>query len=68
LFTLLEGSREEIPEVVRQAEDLTRYAVVTRYPGLAEPETEAHYLEAVANADAVVRWAETVIGEGGDVV
>ncbi len=43
LLTLLEESREEIPEEVRQAENLTRYAVVTRYPGLAEPVTEAHY-------------------------
>lgn len=58
LLTLLEESGEEIPEVVRQAENLTRYAVVTRYPGLTEPVTEEHYQEAVANAEAVVRWAE----------
>ena len=58
LLTLLEEVGEEIPAAVRQAEDLTRYAVVTRYPGLAEPVTEAHYQEAVASAEAVVRWAE----------
>jgi len=58
LLTLLEEAGEEIPEAVRQAEDLTRYAVVTRYPGLAEPVTEAHYQEAVASAEAVVHWAE----------
>jgi HEPN domain-containing protein len=58
LLTLLEEAGEEIPEAVRQAEDLTRYAVVTRYPGLTEPVTEAHYEEAVASAEAVVRWAE----------
>jgi HEPN domain-containing protein len=43
LVTLLEEAGQEIPEFVRRAEALTRYAVVTRYPGLAEPVTEAHY-------------------------
>lgn len=66
LLTLLEGTGEKIPEDLRQAENLTRYAIVTRYPGLTEPVTEAHYQEAVANAEAVIRWAETVIGKGGD--
>lgn len=58
LLTLLEAAGEEIPPFVRRAEALTRYAVVTRYPGLAEPVTEDHYREAVADAEAVVRWAE----------
>ncbi|HEY7491329.1 MAG TPA: HEPN domain-containing protein [Candidatus Tectomicrobia bacterium] len=58
LVTLLEAAGQEIPEVVRRAEELTRYAVVTRYPGLAEPVTEEHYREAVTIAEAVVRWAE----------
>ena len=58
LLTLLEEAGEDLPESVRRAEGLTRYAVVTRYPGLAEPVTEAHYQEAVASAEAVVRWAE----------
>ncbi len=58
LLTLLEQAGEEIPDVVRQAEDLTRYAVLTRYPGLTEPVTDAYYQAAVASAEAVVRWAE----------
>src|SRR6266702_1719074 len=49
---------EKAIKAVLQAEDLTRDAVVTRYPGLAEPVTEAHYQEAVASAEAVVHWAE----------
>jgi HEPN domain-containing protein len=61
LLTLLEEAGEPIPESVKQAEDLTRYAVVTRYPGLTEPVTEAHYQEAVASAEAVVQWAEEKI-------
>ena len=58
LVTLLETAGQEIPDFVRRAEALSRYAVVTRYPGLAEPVTEAHYQEAVAIAKAVFEWAE----------
>lgn len=62
LLDLLEQTGVQIPDPVRRAEDLTRYAVVTRYPGVAEPVTESHYREAVASAEAVVRWAGEVIG------
>ena len=62
LVTQLEASGQEISEVVRQAEVLTRYAAVTRYPGLAEPVTEEHYQEAVTIAEAIVRWAEEQMG------
>jgi len=58
LLSLLEEEGEEIPEVVRKAEELTRYALVTRYPGIARPVSEQEYAEAVAIAEAVVRWAE----------
>jgi HEPN domain-containing protein len=58
LLTLLEHAGEAIPDSVKQAEELTRYAVVTRYPGLAEPVTEAHWTDAVASAESVVHWAE----------
>lgn len=42
--------------------DLTRYAVVTQYPGASEPVTESHYRDALGSAEAVVRWAEEEIG------
>jgi HEPN domain-containing protein len=58
LLTLLEEAGEEVPEAVRQAEGLTRYAVLSRYPGLVEPVTEGHYQEALANAEVLVSWAE----------
>jgi HEPN domain-containing protein len=62
LVTLLEEAGQEIPEFVRRAEALTRYAVVTRYPGLAEPVTEAHFQEAIAVAKAVLEWVEDQLG------
>jgi HEPN domain-containing protein len=62
LVTLLEEAGQQIPELVRRAEALTRYAVVTRYPGLAEPVTEAHYQEAIVLAKAVLEWVEDHLG------
>jgi HEPN domain-containing protein len=62
LVTLLEQAGQEIPELVRRAEALTRYAVVTRYPGLAEPVTEVHYQEAIVLAKAVLEWVEDQLG------
>ena len=58
LFTLLERAGEAIPEAVRRAEMLSPYAIVARYPGLAEPVTEAQYQEAIALAQAVIEWVE----------
>ncbi len=63
LLSLLEEQGEELPEVVRKAEELTRYALVTRYPGIARPVSEQEYAEAVAIAEAVVQWAEKRVGD-----
>jgi len=57
LVSLLEEAGEEVSEPIRAAEELTRYAVVSRYPGLAEPVTREQYERAVAIAEQVVRWA-----------
>ena len=58
LLLLFEEAGEPIPEVVRKAEDLTRYALVTRYPGIARPVSEQEYAEAVEIAERVVQWAK----------
>jgi HEPN domain-containing protein len=65
LLTVLEEAGEVIPAAIREAEGLTRYAVVTRYPGLAEPVTEAQYEEAMAATEAVIRWAANRLRELG---
>ena len=57
LLTLLEKAGAEIPESIKQAEGLTRFAVFTRYPGIAEPIGRQEYAEAVRLAEAVFRWA-----------
>jgi HEPN domain-containing protein len=61
LLKLLEQNGQRIPKYVRQAEVLSRYAVVTRYPGFAAPVTPRNYRRAIRIATAVLAWAERQI-------
>ena len=58
LLTLLEEAGHPIPERIREAGRLTRFAVITRYPGLAPPVSPEEYHEAVTLAERLVRWVE----------
>ena len=64
LLTLLEQSGEAVPPAIADAARLTRYAVTTRYPGVAESVTEDDYHRAVTTASTVVEWAAKRVGEG----
>ena len=44
-----------------EAERLTMYAVITRYPGAVRPVTEKEYMDAVEITESVVRWAEKIL-------
>ena len=55
---------EAIPPAIADAARLTRFAVTTRYPGVAEPVTAEEHRRAVAIAEAVVTWADERVGEG----
>jgi HEPN domain-containing protein len=46
-----------VPDRVRDAVELTEYAVEARYPGPFEAVTEAEWRHAVRLAEAVVAWA-----------
>jgi len=61
LLTLLSSGGHPIPEEIWEAVDLSDYAVETRYPGLSEPVSDKEYHDAVALAEAVVRWADKQI-------
>ena len=61
LLTLLEKAGQEIPKGVREAEELTRFAILARYPGLAPPVKLEEYQQAIELAEKVVRWAEGLI-------
>lgn len=63
LATTLEQSGQEIPNKVKAAEVLSRFAVLTRYPGFAGEVVYHEYKELVALAEAVVHWAEKLIRE-----
>ena len=63
LLKLLGDAGEAIPESVYEAAELTKYALVTRYPAVAEPVTRENYRRALAIAEAVLRWAQSAIPE-----
>ena len=61
---LLHGLEREgilVPQAAWEAADLTRFAWEARYPGVAEPVTQAEYREAVAQAARVLEWAARVV-------
>lgn len=58
LMTILEAGGERIPDRVRRATRLTRFATHTRYPSLEEPVSLQEYGETIAIAEDVIRWAE----------
>ena len=61
MIGLLPPDVETIPELPASAA-LTPYATFVRYPGVQEPVGEEEYREAVRLAEAVLSWAEEIIG------
>ena len=55
-----------MPDEVKEAGRLTRYAVFTRYPGLDDSVTEEEHEQAVEIAESVVRWVESHLETGGE--
>jgi HEPN domain-containing protein len=60
----LEKNGVEVPDDVKQAVRLNRYAFETRYPGYFEPVTEEDHGRALQIAERVFTWAEGVIISG----
>jgi len=65
LLTLLEDAGLEIPDSLREAERLTIYAVITRYPGVAPPVKLDDYQQAIAVAQQVLCWIDQHISAQG---
>lgn len=61
LLGLLPSDTAGFPAPIRQADRLTDYATVARYPGHGNPVTEAEVVEAVDLAKRFVRWAEGLV-------
>ena len=64
LLRRLEGNGVKVPKYVWDADELSRFAVLTRYPRLAEPVTRREYRRAIRIATAVLRWAERQVAKG----
>jgi len=61
---LLNGLQQQgmtIPPEIHEAQRLSVYATLARYPGLTAPATPAHYDEAIKIAQDVVSWAESLV-------
>ncbi len=55
LLDLIKTAEKRIPKTVRDADRLTKFAVVTRYPGVTEPVTRQELTRAVKIAEQVIR-------------
>ena len=62
LLSMLEEHGTAVPDIVRGAGRLNRYAVATRYPGVASPVSLQEYTDALETAEAVVEWAAKQVG------
>jgi HEPN domain-containing protein len=63
LIGLVEQTCKSMPEFVREAARLTRYAVAARYPSFQEPVTLNQYRRALRLSTSVVEWAEELVNE-----
>ena len=63
LFNLISGAGITIPDDLKAAVILTRYAVHTRYPGLSEPVSETDYREALALAEKAFHWVKKILNQ-----
>ena len=61
LLTGLQSNGLVISPAVRAADQLTEFAVSTRYPGISPPVTKAEYDDAILVAEVVLAWAESLI-------
>ena len=62
LLKLAADAGTPVPDAVRDAGKLTRFAVVHRYPVFGSPVTDEEHQRAMQIATAVVDWARSVVG------
>lgn len=65
LLQLVARTGVTISEDLREAETLTRFAVVSRYPGLGRPPQLQDHEKALRLAGCVVVWAEAIVIKTG---
>jgi HEPN domain-containing protein len=65
LLQRLEGNGVKVPKYLWEADELSLFAVQTRYPGMSDPVMPREYRRAVRIATAVLGWAERQVAKGG---
>lgn len=61
LLTLVQQTGQSVPDRVKKAAQLTRFAVFTRYPGIARPVSREEYEQALMITEEVIRWVESIV-------
>jgi HEPN domain-containing protein len=61
LLTLVGETGIKVPKSMRMAGDLSKFAILARYPFESSPVEEKEYRQSVRIAEAVLRWAEKII-------
>lgn len=64
LLGIVSNAGIKIPEEIKEAVILTRYAVHTRYPGISSPVDEDDFKSAIELAEKVFNWVNKIIEEG----
>jgi HEPN domain-containing protein len=65
LVTLLMKNGVAVPEPVKEAAKLTRFAIATRYPHVSGPVREEEYQRAIAISGTVLAWCEEELRHTG---
>ena len=53
----------KIPDDIKKATNLTKYAIITRYPGEYDEVTKEGYMESIKIAEDCLEWIENTIME-----
>jgi len=66
LLSLVDDMGLDVPESIREAERLSPFATIIRYPGVAPPIEHDEYLELLEITERVIQWAEGIIKRSPD--
>lgn len=56
----------DIPEVIHNTKHLSRYAVMSKYPGDEDEVDRKEYLNCIKSATIVLKWATTITAKKSD--
>jgi HEPN domain-containing protein len=66
LLDIIESSGENVPSVIKESDQLTDYAIESRYPGLHDTIDNKEYKESLKLAAKVLEWSKSIIKKSPD--